>query len=204
MQSLQPEEELDGCMIFRTNQGTNMHLQRELEITGVKAYTSGYVRGRVAMKPRVIEGGHAIFAIGQGGMQMPAAVYEPTGLSGIAAKLEPGDLIEIGCGVRKGTTKHPKILNVEYLCVLELAPVYESRNPLCKLCGKRMKSEGSEKGYQCDRCKFRDRNAKKILIPKDRDLKAGMYIPTPKAHRHLTKPMQRYGLEKKNFQLLKN
>ncbi|MGI0029051.1 MAG: TiaS agmantine-binding domain-containing protein [Nitrososphaera sp.] len=204
LQSLRPEEELDGCMIFRTNQGTNMHLQRELEITGVKAYTSGYVRGRVAMKPRVIEGGHAIFAIEQGGMQMPAAVYEPTGLSGIAAKLEPGDLIEIGCGVRKGTTKHPKILNVEYLCVLELAPVYESRNPLCKLCGKRMKSEGSEKGYQCDRCKFRDRNAKKILIPKDRDLKAGMYIPTPKAHRHLTKPMQRYGLEKKNFQLLKN
>ena len=199
LQFLQPGEELGGWMIFRTNQGTNMHLRRELKLAGVKAYTCGYVRGRVTVKPRVIEGGHAIFAIEQEGTEMPVAVYEPTGLSGIAAELEAGDVIEIGCGVRKGTIKHPKILNVEYLNVLELVPAYESRNPMCKACGKRMKSEGREKGYQCDRCKFRDRNARKILIPRERDLKIGMYIPTPKAHRHLTKPMQRYGLEKKNF-----
>ena len=201
--SLQPEEELDGWMVFRSNQGTNMHLQDELKIARVKAYTAGHVRCRVASTPLAIEGGHVIFTVEQGSAQMPAAIYEPTGLANVAAKLEPGDFIEIGCGVRKGTTKHPKILNVEYLHVLNVAETFETQNPLCKVCGRRMKSEGKDKGYQCDRCKFKDATASKILIPKMRDLRPGLYIPTPKAHRHLTKPLQRYGLEKNNFQNVK-
>jgi len=204
VRTLQPEEGLDGFMIFRSNQGTNMHLRNELGFSGIKAYTAGYARCKVKDKPRAIKGGHVIFTVEQDGTQMPAAIYEPTGLASIAVKLEPGDLIEIGCGVRKGTTKHPKILNIEYLMVLEVASVYETRNPLCKMCGKRMKSEGSNKGYQCDRCKFRDPKATKLLIPVERELRAGLHLPTPKAHRHLTKPLQRYGLEKKNFQLRKD
>src|SRR3712207_9405570 len=65
-----------------------------------------------------------------------------SGLANVAARLEKGDAIEIGVGVRKGTTKHTKILNVEYLNVIRLVSVYEILNPLCKMCGKRMKSEG--------------------------------------------------------------
>ena len=201
--SLEPDEELEGWMVYRSNQGTNMHLQNELEIVSIKAYTAGHLRCKVSSRPLAIEGGHVIFTVEQEGAQMPAAVYEPTGLAGVAAKLEAGDVIEIGCGVRKGTTKHPKILNVEYLNVLRVAETYEIRNPLCKACGKRMKSEGKGKGYQCDRCKFRDPNGNKLFIPKSRELQPGLYIPTPKAHRHLTKPIQRYGLEKNNFQFVK-
>ena len=196
---LDPKEEIDGWTIFRSNQGTNMHLQNEIRIATIKAYTAGYVRCKVSSKPYAVEGGHVIFKIKQDGAEMPAAVYEPTGLANVATKLEEGDVIEIGVGVRKGTTKHPKILNVEYLCVLKLAPVYEILNPLCKMCGKRMKSEGKNKGYQCDRCKHKDRNMKKILILQERAIKTGLYIPTPKAHRHLTKPLQRYGIEKTEF-----
>lgn len=203
IRSLMPKEELDGWMVFRSNQGTNMHLQNELKLSGIKAYTAGYMRCKVAAVPLAIEGGHVIFAVEQGGVEMPAAIYEPTGLASVAAKLEPGDFIEIGCGVRKGTTKHPKILNGEYLHVINIAETFETQNPPCKICGKRMKSEGKGKGYQCDRCKFKDASAKKILLPKIRDLKPGLYIPTPKAHRHLTKPLQRYGLEKNNFQVVK-
>jgi tRNA(Ile2)-agmatinylcytidine synthase len=196
---IKPEEELDGWTIFRSNQGTNMHLQNEIKISEVKAYTAGYVRCRVRSKPHAMEGGHVIFTVEQAGAEMPAAVYEPTGLANVAAKLEPGDSIEIGCGVRKGTSKHPKILNIEYLSVLELVPTYDALNPTCKVCGKRMKSEGRDKGYQCDRCKHRDPGASKIMIKQERGIKAGLYVPTPKAHRHLTKPMQRYGLEKSGF-----
>jgi tRNA(Ile2)-agmatinylcytidine synthase len=130
-------------------------------------------------------------------------VYEPTGLANIVAKLEAGDLVEIGVGVRKGTTKHPKILNIEYLLILELAPVFDVLNPICKMCGKRMKSEGRNKGYQCDSCKHRDASAKKIFVPQERGIKAGLYVPTPKAHRHLTKPLQRYGIEKPSLVLKK-
>lgn len=201
---LEPEEELEGWMVFRTNQGTNMHLQNELKIAGIKAYTSGFIRCKVMSKPIAMEGGHVIFTVEQDGAVMPAAVYEPTGLGRIAVKLEPGDSIEIGCGVRKGTTKHPKILNIEYLKVLTVEQTYEVRNALCRICGKRMKSEGKGKGYQCDRCKFRDSVAKKIVAPKVRDLQPSLYIPTPKAHRHLTKPAQRYGLEKTRILHLQN
>ena len=196
---LHTEEEIEGWTIFRSNQGTNMHLQHEIRIADIKAYTAGYIRCKVSSKPYVIEGGHVIFTVKQDSAEMPAAVYEPTGLANVATKLEDGDIIEIGVGVRKGTTKHPKILNVEYLRVLKLAPVYEMLNPLCQMCGKRMKSEGKNKGYQCDRCKHKDYNTKKILILKERRIKTGLYIPTPKAHRHLTKPLQRYGIEKTKF-----
>jgi tRNA(Ile2)-agmatinylcytidine synthase len=194
--ALQPEEKLEGWTVFRSNQGTNMHLQSELDLRNVKAYTAGHLRCQVMSKPAAMEGGHVFFAVEQAGAQMQAAVYEPTGLASVAAGLEPGDVIEIGVGVRKGTTRHPKVLNIEYLLVLELTQAYDVANPLCKACGKRMKSEGRNKGYQCEKCKFRDRSAQKLLIPKERKVKTGLYVPTPKAHRHLTKPLQRYGLEK--------
>lgn len=199
MQALSPEEKLEGWTVFRSNQGTNMHLQSEIDLRAVKAYTAGRLRCRIKTKPVAMEGGHVFFAVEQNGAEMPAAVYEPTGLARVAAGLAPGDLIEIGVGVRKGTTKHPKVLNVEYLLVLELAAVYDVSNPLCKMCGRRMKSEGRDKGYQCEKCKFRDRAAQKVLTQKERTVKTGLHVPTAKAHRHLTKPLQRYGMEKTGF-----
>lgn len=198
LKRLQLEEKLDGYMVFRSNQGTNMHLQNELSLLNVKAYTAGYLRCcKIIKKPYIIEGGHALFEVEDShGDICPAALYEPTGLTTIASQLEVGDVIEIGYGVRKATAKHPKILNIEYLYILHLVQAYQILNPLCKLCGKRMKSEGKEKGFQCDRCRYKDRTAKKILVPQKRNVKTGLYIPTPKAHRHLTKPIQRYGMEK--------
>ena len=96
-----------------------MHLQNEIRIANVKAYTAGYIGCKVSSKPYAIEGGHVIFTVKQDGAEMPRAVYEPTGLANVVS-FEEGDVIEIGVGVRKGTTKHPKILNVEYLRVLAL------------------------------------------------------------------------------------
>jgi tRNA(Ile2)-agmatinylcytidine synthase len=62
-----------------------------------------------------------------------------------------------------------------------------------------MKSEGKNKGFQCDRCKYRDIAATKVYLPKRRSIEPGLYLPVPKAHRHLTKPLQRYGKEKSGF-----
>lgn len=194
------DEKPEGHMVFRSNQGTNMHLQNELDLHAAKAYTAGYALCRVKSKPYAMEGGHVMFSVEQSGAEMPAAVYEPTGLAMVAVALAPGDLIEIGAGVRKGTTLHPKILNVEYLRVKELAPLYDVANPLCRMCGRRMKSEGRNKGYQCEKCKFRDQKAQKIMVERERVIEPGLYVPTPKAHRHLTKPLHRYGMEKSGFQ----
>jgi tRNA(Ile2)-agmatinylcytidine synthase len=197
LEKLQPEEKLDGYMVFRSNQGTNMHLQNELNLSEIKAYTAGYLHCKIITKPRTIQGGHVLFEVEDFKCSISqAAVYEPTGLMKIASRLEIGDVIEIGCGVRKETSRHPKTLNIEYISVLKLVETYDLYNPLCKSCKKRMKSEGRNKGFQCDRCQYKDSNAKKICVPQNRNIKTGLYIPTPKSHRHLTKPIHRYGMEK--------
>jgi tRNA(Ile2)-agmatinylcytidine synthase len=184
-------------MVFRSNQGTNMHLQNGLKLSQIKAYTAGYIRCKISTKPHIIQGGHVLFEIeDSNGVTCPAAIYEPTGLTTVASKLVRGDIIEIGCAVRKATSKHPKILNIEYLYILKLVQVCDMLNPLCKACGKRMKSEGRNKGFQCDRCKYKERISKKTCVLQNRNIKTGLYLPTPKSHRHLTKPIHRYGMEK--------
>jgi tRNA(Ile2)-agmatinylcytidine synthase len=77
-------------------------------------------------------------------------------------------------------------------------------NPCCEKCGKRLKSDGKDKGYKCEICGHRERNAQKVAIELARDIKEGLYIPVPKAHRHLTKPLQRYGIEKSRFEQVLN
>jgi tRNA(Ile2)-agmatinylcytidine synthase len=196
---LQTEEILDGYMVFRSNQGTNMHLQNELKLSAIRVYMAGYVRGKVMRKPQIIQGGHVFFGIEDSdSFTCMAAVYEPTGLTTIASQMEIGDVIEIGCGVRKATCNRPPILNVEYIYILKLAQIYALSNPPCKYCTSKMKSEGKNKGFQCDRCSYKDSNAKKIPVFRNRDIMTGLYVPTPKSHRHLTKPVHRYGMEKRS------
>jgi tRNA(Ile2)-agmatinylcytidine synthase len=61
-----------------------------------------------------------------------------------------------------------------------------------------MKSEGRKKGFQCHNCGYKDRKIEKINVPKNRNIKLGLYLPAQKSQRHLTKPMHRYGMEKHN------
>ena len=90
-----------------------------------------------------------------------------------------------------------KTLNLEYLLIKELKEIFYFKNPLCEKCGKSMKSEGKNKGFQCPVCKLKKRDKPKTAIKKDRELIRGLYIPEPIAHRHLTKPFFRYDKEKK-------
>jgi tRNA(Ile2)-agmatinylcytidine synthase len=197
LRKLQISEKLEGHMVFRTNQGTNQHLQNEIGFADIKCYTAGFSQCRVDSRPKVIEGGHAMFSVRDPiGAVVNAAVYEPTDLVNIAAKLEVGDVIKIGFGVRKPSSKHLRILNVEYLQILETKEIFETVNPICLACNKRMKSEGVNKGFGCHKCGSRDKDAKKVLILKPRMIETRLFVPTPRAHRHLTKPVHRYGIEK--------
>jgi len=194
---LEIPEDLDGYVIFRTNHGTNAHLTHKFDLSQLKTYTSGYVEGVVDGAPYAIEGGHAFFTIKNNQSSALCAVYEPTGLSQLVQKLTIGDTIEIGGGVRKATSKHPKVINVEYIRILKLVPKLNYMNPLCKKCGKRLKSDGKGKGYKCEICGSKERNTEKVTVELARAVKEGLYVPVPKAHRHLTKPLQRYGMERK-------
>ena len=50
----------------------------------------------------------------------------------IAQNLIPGDKIHLGGGIRKASKKHGRVLNVEFLRVLQLAKNYLLVNPTCK------------------------------------------------------------------------
>jgi tRNA(Ile2)-agmatinylcytidine synthase len=188
-------EDLDGHMIFRSNQGTNLHLNNERKISNVLPFTSGHINCQVITKPMTINGGHTIFYIKDNFKGIiPVAVYKPTGLTKFAALLEIEDKIEIGYGVHL-KTNYMKTLNLEYLVIKDLKDKFCFKNPLCGKCGRYTKSEGKNKGFQCPLCKTRKKGSK-IKIKIERRLKPGLYIPDPIAHRHLTKPFSRYGKEK--------
>ena len=190
-----PIEKLEGYMVFRTNQGTNMHLQNELSLKRIRIHKAGYVRCKVTKKPRIIRGGHVLFEVSDfSNIKYPVAVYEPTGLGNITSKLIEGDDIDIGIGVSKNNSHSSSILNVEYLSILKITDETVTINPLCTKCGKRMKSEGKDKGFQCKNCG--DKKSSKLLVTKHRDIQLGTYQPYLKAHRHLTKPLHRFGMEK--------
>jgi tRNA(Ile2) C34 agmatinyltransferase TiaS len=72
----------------------------------------------------------------------------------VARKLSKGDILRVYGGVRKATSVHPKVLNVERVDVLKLAP------------------GGPRTG----------------VLP-------GTYVASPRANRHLTKPLIRHGNE---------
>jgi tRNA(Ile2)-agmatinylcytidine synthase len=190
-----PIEKLEGYMVFRTNQGTNMHLQNPLTLSNIATHHAGYLRCRLTKKPRTIRGGHVLFEVSDlSNIKYPVAVYEPTGLGNIASKLIEGDEIDIGIGVSKKNSHSSSILNVEYLSILKAADETVTINPLCTKCGKRMKSEGKNKGFQCKKCG--DKKRFKTLVTNQRDIQLGLYQPDLKAHRHLTKPIHRFGMEK--------
>jgi tRNA(Ile2)-agmatinylcytidine synthase len=194
-------EKLDGYVVFRTNQGTNMHLQNMLSISEIRPYMAGRTRGRICKTPKVIQGGHVLFEICDfTGNSHPVAVYEPTGLGVIASRFVSGDLIEIGYGVRPGDGTHASIMNAEYLSIISLQALALLVNPICKKCDRRMKSEGRGKGFQCERCK--SKTFIKYSVPQSRNLTPGMYLPVVRSHRHLTKPYQRFGQEKYRHYLI--
>ncbi len=194
------EEPVDRYMFFRSNQGTGVHLSNKIRIASLKPYSSVRVCGSVAGKPWVEQGGHVFFKIQDDSGVCLCAVYEPAGgLRKVALQLAQGDVVEVGGGVRKPTSKHPSALNVEQIRVISLTDVFERKSPLCDSCGHRLTSAGRMKGYKCRRCGFKDLLGEKDVIQQSRLIKTGFYLPPLRAQRHLTKPSTRIGLEKESY-----
>ena len=188
------EQDIDRWMVFRSNQGTGEHLKHRVVIQNLRPYMAAVVSGRVESKPRMIEGGHSIFRIEDDTNKIDCAVYEPSGeFRDIAMKLRIGDLVNVHAGVRPASRTHGLTLNVEGLEIVELVNVSEFSNPICPQCGKRLKSAGTDKGYKCTKCGFKDSDISKIETPVERDLHTGLYLPPARAQRHLTRPLVRIG-----------
>nr|WP_245526226.1 tRNA(Ile)(2)-agmatinylcytidine synthase [Methanohalophilus mahii] len=171
--------------IYKTNQGTDMHLIPAESISNLQDMESYIIQGFVASTPRTIEGGHTLFLFrDKEGEEMECAAFEPTkNFRELIRKLIPGDHITL-----HGSVKN-KTLNIEKIDVIELAEKCRKVNPLCPECKKRMKSTGKGQGYRCRRCKTQADTAIRSKV--EREIKTGMYEVPPCARRHLSMPLVR-------------
>jgi tRNA(Ile2)-agmatinylcytidine synthase len=197
---IQSGQDKERWMVFRTNQGTGAHLVHRVRLSDIRPYMAAVVEGEVTTESKIIEGGHVIFKITDGSTNAECAVYEPTGeFREIATMLTVGDKVSLDVGVRPASRMHSLTLNVEGLRILQLTDKVNLVNPICPHCLRRMKSAGKEKGFKCIKCGFKDPQAKKTEIPVERQLKAGRYMPPPRAQRHLTRPNGRMNRRNKGI-----
>jgi len=185
---LQLDEEIERVMIFRTNQGTDAHLGKTRKAVDLKPHQSGALTGRVDDVPRVLRGGHVIFRLRDDSGLIDCAVYRPTGSLAMAARdLLPGDTVRVYGGVRRLREGTPT-LNVEKLEVLHMVEKIQHANPMCSSCGGRCESMGRGQGLRCKKCGQRNEYASKIQVRQERHLQSTIYVPPPRARRHLTMP----------------
>jgi tRNA(Ile2)-agmatinylcytidine synthase len=192
-------EPIERWVVFRTNHGTDAHLKRIRAIRDAKPYHPITVEGVVSALPRVVRRRHRVFSIEDETGEVDCAAYEPTGfLRKTVRHLIIGDTVEVSGGVASQTPRHRVTINLEKLRVRKLAPKLLKRNPECPECGKRMKSKGRLQGFRCYRCGFRSRSAKPETLEETRSITEELFITSPRSQRHLTKPLGRYGREKRN------
>ncbi len=193
------DEPIERTVIFKTNQGTDAHLTCRRTIETLRPYQSALIAGRISDVPRTIRGGHTIFKTSDETGSIDCAAYSATGsIRETAAHLISGDTVIVSGGIRLGPMKELTI-NVEKLEVTELASAVRWENPLCLECGARCESMGKGQGFRCRKCNQHLRKASKNPKSEARAIRCGIYLPPPRAHRHLTKPVPRYGLPTPRF-----
>jgi tRNA(Ile2)-agmatinylcytidine synthase len=194
---VKPLEPVERWMIFRSNQGTDVHLTHAESVAKLEPYRSVILQGVVSQNPRIVPVRHVIFSIKDDSGEVDCAAYEPTGdLRKIARELLVGDRVEVVGAVHKATKNRPLTINLEKIHVLSLAEKLLEQNPLCPSCGKRLKSMGKNQGLRCEKCGAKYVNLKKEAFAQPRALKPGLYVTSTRSQRHLTKPLRRLGQEK--------
>ena len=190
------DEPIERVMIFKTNQGTDAHLSCRRTIEILRPYQSTVITGNINDTPRILRGGHVIFRTGDETGSVDCAAYRATGpVRETALQLVPGDSVTVSGGI------HPRplgelTLNVEKLEVTELVDRVRLENPYCSICGARCESMGKGQGFRCRKCKARLPKTSRVQKPEPRKITTGVYLPPPRAHRHLTKPSSRYGIHR--------
>ncbi len=178
-------EPVERIAVYRTNQGTDMHLLPAASISEIRDMHSYRLEGAVSAAPKTIEGGHVIFAARDGkGDEIDCAAFEPTkNFRALVRKLVPGDQVILSGSVTSGT------LNIEKIQIKALAPLYRDENPKCPECRKHMKSAGQGQGFRCKKCGTQAPS--KVRGEVRREVEPGLYEVPPCARRHLAKPLVR-------------
>ena len=192
-------EPIERWVIFRTNHGTDAHFHNLQTSEKLLPNRPIVLRGIVGDRPMRITGGHVFFTLNHQNAMIRCAAFEPTGrFREVVVRLLPGDEVTVFGGLRKHAEHLPLTINLEKMLIHHIVDQLKFHNPVCSRCGKRMKSAGKYQGFRCEKCSITAHDQKRVTKV-ERPLKLGLYIPTLKAHRHLTKPLCRYGQEKRSW-----
>jgi tRNA(Ile2)-agmatinylcytidine synthase len=195
---VQGGEPIERWVVFRTNQGTDAHLRKISRIDDTRPFHTVIVRGTVVNEPRIVPRRHEIFSIKDDRAIIDCAAYEPTGdLRKAAKQLMAGDKIEVFGAVRPPFETRPMTINLEKIRIIELVRKVLLHNPKCPACGRTMSSMGKAQGYRCGKCRYKSKQLTKIQTTQERALENRLYITSSHSQRHLTKPLSRYGMEKR-------
>ncbi|AEH59939.1 domain of unknown function DUF1743 [Methanosalsum zhilinae DSM 4017] len=178
-------EPFERSALYKTNQGTDMHIIQEDSISQMQDMHSYSLMCTVISVPETIQGGHVIFSVSdKHDHELKCAAYEPTkNFRELVRELIPGDVIRIYGSMINGT------LNTEKLEIISMIQTYEYKNPACPVCHKSMESAGKGQGYRCRKC--RTQAESKIQVEICRNIHPGLYEVPPCARRHLAKPLIR-------------
>lgn len=201
---LRIEEQIEGWMLFITNQGTDAHftyLQSTSLENGLKPFNVIKISGKVSNMPRILPGGHVKFEVETNNKNIEVICFRESGkLNNVVRKLKKGDEVVVSGGTREFNNK--VCINLEKLEVLRLVELKITRAPICPNCNVRCKKKGKRQGYKCEKCGSKYKEPETVI--ERRELSPGIYLPDPASMRHLAKPLQRYGLQKheKKFSLI--
>ncbi len=178
-------EPFERNALYRTNQGTDMHIIQEDSISQMQDMHSYSLMCTVISMPETIQGGHVIFSVSdKHDHELECAAYEPTkNFRELVRELIPGDVIRIYGSMINST------LNTEKLEIISMMQTYKYKNPECSVCHKSMESAGKGQGYRCRKC--RTQAGSKIQVEICRNIYPGIYEVPPCARRHLAKPLIR-------------
>ncbi|MEM4041485.1 MAG: tRNA(Ile)(2)-agmatinylcytidine synthase [Saccharolobus sp.] len=172
------EEDIDFFAIFKSNQGTDIHLK----FTGIHFYQE--IKRLIEIdEVFILKGGDVLI---RSTNNEHIFVYKETGeLNKAAKQLKKGDKLLV-YGAVKPSQKFGKIIEAEKFEIIELNDIIYS-NPFCPKCGSSTESLGKNKGFRCKKCKYIIKSSGKVKKKITRDISLGVY--QTRAYRHLTKPL---------------
>ena len=114
LENIEVHEEIQGWIIYRTNQATNQHLKPK-KITSIHPYDNPIVRGRIKEK-RKLEGKHLIAILTEDNTSLKIAAYRETkNIQRIIEILPETIEVEIGGQIKPHTHTNELTLNIEYI-----------------------------------------------------------------------------------------
>lgn len=199
MKRVNIEEEVEGWIIYVTNQATFENLRKK-RICEIAPYTQVIIEGRVKDSPCTIPGGHVLFKVNDGTGEIDVMVYEPSGrLRKFIREIEKGDKLLVGGGVK---INNGKLTVNTQIVILKERRISKERTPICPKCLRHMISLGQNKGYECKKCKYRISGQIKSLVTVFKKPKPEILEPPLRSIRHLTRPIQRIGIKNRRREKL--